>query len=88
MSGETENISSNGVLFQASGQLEVGDSIEYYITLPTAPSPSERLRLRCVGKVTRVLSSSVEGENPHMQVAATMERYEFTRQRIAAKATA
>lgn len=87
MSGETENISSNGVLFQASGLLEVGDSIEYYITLPTAPSPSERLRLRCVGKVTRILSGS-EGENPHMQVAATMERYEFTRQRIAAKATA
>ena len=88
--GETCNISSNGVLFKTDHPIEVGESLEYYVTLPTAPSPNERLRLRCVGKVIRTLSHSLGHPDPdpgHV-LAVTMERYEFMRQRVAAKATA
>ena len=83
ITGETVNISSNGVLFCAECALEEGEPIEYYITLPTAPSPLERLRLHCVGKVVRSAEASVEGSSGVYQIAATMERYEFTRQRMA-----
>jgi len=81
ISGETVNISSSGVLFAADCQLEEGEPIEYYITLPTAPSPQERLRLHCVGKVVRL--DKLMDDSGGMQIAATMERYEFTRQRMA-----
>ena len=95
--GETCNISSNGVLFKTDHPIEVGESLEYYVTLPTAPSPNERLRLRCVGKVIRTLSPSLRSHSaghpspdadPGHVLAVTMERYEFMRQRVAAKATA
>ena len=90
--GETCNISSNGVLFRTDHPIEVGESLEYYVTLPTAPSPNERLRLRCVGKVIRILSHSPGHPSPDLDpghvLAVTMERYEFMRQRVAAKATA
>ncbi len=87
--GETCNISSNGVLFKTDHPIEVGESLEYYVTLPTAPSPNERLRLRCVGKVIRTLDpqSHAFHSSDHV-LAVTMERYEFMRQRVAAKATA
>lgn len=84
--GETCNISSNGVLFKTDHPIDVGESLEYYVTLPTAPSPNERLRLRCVGKVVRVLAEAPESAPDHV-LAVTMERYEFMRQRVAAKAT-
>ena len=88
--GETCNISSNGVLFKTDHPIEVGESLEYYVTLPTAPSPNERLRLRCVGKVIRTLSAGHPSPDldPGHVLAVTMERYEFMRQRVAAKATA
>jgi hypothetical protein len=82
-SGETVNVSSGGVLFETDATVEEGEPIEYYITLPTSPSPVERLRLHCVGKVVR--SAPLEGDSAagRVSIAATMERYEFTRQRMA-----
>ncbi|MBY0508286.1 MAG: PilZ domain-containing protein [Bryobacteraceae bacterium] len=85
--GETCNISSNGVLFKTDHPVEVGESLEYYVTLPTAPSPTERLRLRCVGKVVRIAPTSLLSFDDYA-FGVTMERYEFMRQRVAAKATA
>ena len=85
--GETCNISSNGVLFKTDHPIDVGESLEYYVTLPTAPSPNERLRLRCVGKVVRLSAAEAAAMAPDHVLAVTMERYEFMRQRVAAKAT-
>jgi len=82
--GETVNVSSSGVLFEADTAVEEGEPIEYYITLPTSPSPIERLRLHCVGKVVRSAAVESEGHPGRFSIAATMERYEFTRQRMAA----
>lgn len=72
--GETHNVSSCGVLFTSKMPVEVGSSIEYLITLPKAPGTRADVRLRCVGKVVRSEEQS--------RFAATMERYEFVRQRI------
>ena len=72
--GETRNVSSCGVLFTSKVPVEVGSPIEYLITLPKAPGTRAEVRLRCVGKVVRSEEES--------RFAATMERYEFVRQRI------
>ncbi len=72
--GETRNVSSCGVLFASKIPVEVGMPIEYLITLPKAPGTRSEVRLRCVGKVVRSEEQS--------RFAATMERYEFVRQRL------
>lgn len=83
MGGETRNISSSGVLVCSETVLEPGETVEYYITLPS-PAKNERLRLHCVGKVVRALEPAETEAECHQSVAMTMERYEFTRQRIVA----
>ena len=70
--GETMNLSSAGVLFTAEGELPLGESIEYLITLPRSPGMLKEVRLRCVGKVLR--------EDAKSAFAATLERYEFLRE--------
>lgn len=69
LDGETINISSVGVLFSIEANVELGDSLEYLITLPTSLE-SEIVRIRCLGKVVRIESTDI---------AATLERYEFVR---------
>jgi hypothetical protein len=76
MSGQTTNISSTGVLFTAGRGPELGGPIEYIITLHA------EVNLRCIGKVLR--SEPVRSEHeavPAYQIAATLERYEFVRER-------
>ena len=70
--GETRNVSSSGVLFESSGPLPVGESIEYFITLPKTPGSKLDVRLRCVGRVVREAADSA--------FAATLDRYEFLRE--------
>ena len=70
--GETRNVSSGGVLFTTeSVPVEVGQSIEYLISLPTGGRIGE-VRLRCMGKVVRK-------DEEQQELAATLERYEFVR---------
>jgi len=70
--GETKNLSSVGVFFEAGATLGIGEPVEYMITLPSTPgSGDQRVRLHCLGKVVRL--------SPEAGVAATLERYEFVR---------
>ena len=71
--GETRNVSSCGVLFMSKSPVGIGETIEYLITLPKAPGARVDVRLRCIGTVVRSSAAS--------QFAATMERYEFVRDR-------
>lgn len=71
MLGETRNVSSSGVLFTTEKGVEVGEPIEYFITLPKVTGSKTEVRLRCVGTVLR--------EEPEAKFAATLERYEFVR---------
>lgn len=70
--GHTINLSSSGVLFEAPNAPEVGEIIEYYITLPKTPNIDGEVQLRCMGKVIRHFDR---------YAAATLERYEFVRNR-------
>ena len=69
--GETMNVSSGGILLAGEVDIPIGQSIEYYISLPTG-SKSGDVRLRCMGKVLRK-------NNEMGTLAATLERYEFVR---------
>jgi hypothetical protein len=76
--GETRNLSSGGVLFTVQSQMELGQQIEYCITLPTGSGSDDDVRLRCKGKVVRL--ERPNGDLATTSVAATLERYEFIRQ--------
>ena len=77
--GETKNLSSGGVLFASDTRIEIGEPIEYLITL----APSGEVDLHCLGKVMRLDSAVRNDSEPDkpFEVAATVERYEFIRQR-------
>jgi PilZ domain-containing protein len=68
--GETRNLSSTGVLFRAPLVVELGQHVEYLITLPASGQGAD-VRIRCVGKVIRQANDA--------EFAATLERYEFVR---------
>ena len=68
--GETRNLSSTGVLFRTPFLMELGQHVEYLITLPASEKGSD-VRIRCVGKVIRQANDA--------EFAATLERYEFVR---------
>lgn len=78
--GETRNLSSAGVLFTAAQELEIGAPVEYFITLQDGPKGSTPIRLRCVGKVVRrhQRRGGKQSGKP-VEMAATLERYEFVR---------
>jgi hypothetical protein len=75
--GETRNVSSGGVLFTAGTEIQVGEVIEYLISLPSG----EGTRLRCMGKVVRASPEPGDKLEPgqKVSVAATLERYQFVR---------
>jgi hypothetical protein len=81
LAGTTTNISSSGVLFTADREPDLGGPIEYVIAL-NHEGPQE-VSLRCIGKVLR--SERMDGGQnaaPRgFQIAATLERYEFVRER-------
>jgi hypothetical protein len=66
---ETKNLSSSGVLFRSGAALQLGDVLEYVITLPS-PSQNMAVKLKCKGKVVRRLTG---------EAAATLDRWEFVR---------
>lgn len=69
-SGETQNLSSAGVLMTTGHPVKVGDPVEYLITLPVPGNGDHAVRLHCMGKVVRQEVTAA---------AATLERYEFVR---------
>lgn len=78
--GETRNLSSGGVLFVTDHAVEVGDVIEYIITLPARGRDEEGVKLHCVGKVIRLDRPRGPNAGKHLRaIAATLERYEFVR---------
>jgi hypothetical protein len=74
---QTRDISSGGVCFLSPSDVEVGDRIEYLITLSGNNPP---VRIRCLGKVLRSHPPTAPA-NGHreFEVAVTMERYQFVR---------
>ena len=80
LAGFTKNISSSGVLFTVEREPDLGGPIEYVITLNH--DASQKVNLRCVGKVLRSerLYNAADNRRAY-EIAATLERYEFVRER-------
>ena len=81
LAGRTMNISSTGVLFTAGAEPDLGGPIEYVITL--SHEGRQAVNIRCVGKVVRSerIHHPHDSERRSFQIAATLERYEFIRDR-------
>jgi hypothetical protein len=79
VNGLTKNISSSGVLFTTQREPDLGGPIEYIITLNH--DTSQAVTLRCIGKVLRADRVSFDPGGANFQIAATLERYEFVRER-------
>lgn len=74
--GETCNLSSRGVFFTSDRLIAVGERIEFVIRWPCGNSAEGPMDLYCLGKVLRV----ADGPDPAtFNVAATLDRYAFTR---------
>ena len=80
LAGVTRDISSSGVLFTAQREPDLGGPIEYIITLHR--DVGQPVQLRCIGKIVRSERLS-EDDEVSFAVAATLERYEFVRDRVA-----
>jgi hypothetical protein len=81
LAGLTRNISSSGVLFTTGRGPDLTGPIEYVITL-NQEGP-QAVNIRCIGKVVRAerIETSAMEAVPAYTVAATLERYEFIRER-------
>jgi hypothetical protein len=69
----TRDISYRGLYFLSETKFEVGNPIEFVLTLPPKASTSGEVDIRCFGQVVRVEA----GKNGTIGVAARIERYEF-----------
>jgi hypothetical protein len=75
--GSTENISAAGVYLWVDGELEVGSSIEFEMTIPRdAIAAGSDVQLRCKGRVMRCDPNPEVGRTG---VACVIEGYEFLR---------
>jgi hypothetical protein len=85
LAGFTNNISSSGVMFTTEREPDLGGPIEYVINL-NHEGP-QAVSLRCIGKVLRAdrIGTGEDAEGTNFLIAATLERYEFVRERAAAQ---
>jgi hypothetical protein len=77
--GRTRDVSSGGAYFVVSAPLDMGAPIEFFVTLQGGVSSASKVRLRCLGRITR---SEALGEEGHLGVAATIDRYQFVREAL------
>lgn len=70
--GFTQDLSGRGVFFYTDFQVAEGDAVELTLVMPSEITLTENMRVRCRGRVTRVLP--VERK---LGVAVHLEGYEF-----------
>jgi len=80
LNAQTRDLSYQGLYFLAEADFQVGNEIDFVITLPQQVTQSGEVNIRCQGKIVRVETT----ENGRMGIAAKIARYEF----IPAAATA
>jgi hypothetical protein len=81
LAGCTNNISSGGVLFSTEAEPDFASPIEYVITLTR--DGQQAVSLRCMGRIVRADREEPgrHDASPAYRIAATLERYEFVRER-------
>lgn len=77
--GRTRDVSSGGAYFLLNADVDAGTPIEFFVTLQGGLSSVSKVRLRCLGRVTR---AERMGEEGHLGIAATIDRYQFVRESL------
>jgi len=70
----TRDVSARGAFFYLDLRLAEGTPVELVLTLPAEITLTESIRVRCKGKVVRVVNPSNGGKTG---VAAVIEQYDF-----------
>ena len=71
---ETKDVSSRGVFFYLDTPVKEGSPIEFTLTLPPEITLTDSIRVRCHGKVLRVVDKK-SGEK--VGIAAAIEQFDF-----------
>ena len=71
----TKDVSARGAFFYIDGKLAEGTPVELVLTLPAEITLTENIRVRCKGRVVRVVNGN---DGRKTGVAAVIERYDFT----------
>ena len=79
--GSTQNLSARGALFHTDLQMAEADPMEITLVMPSLITLADSMRVRCRGKVLRVLSS---GQGRGSVVAVQVEKYEYLQETTAA----
>jgi hypothetical protein len=72
--GFTQNLCARGALFHTDLPLSEADAMELTLVMPSEITLAENMRVRCRGKVLRVLTSAVDSRS---LVAVHIEEYEY-----------
>lgn len=70
---QTRDVSYRGLYFLTENNFEIGNEIEFVITLPQQVTQSNDVNIRCLGHIVRVEPTG----NGRTGIAARIERYEF-----------
>jgi len=73
LNAQTRDLSYQGLYFLAEADFQVGNEIDFVITLPQKVTQSGDVHIRCQGKIVRIEPT----ENGRMGIAAKIVRYEF-----------
>lgn len=73
LTAHTRDLSYQGLYFLTEASFEVGNEIDFVITLPQQVTQSTDVNIRCQGKIVRVEPT----ENGRVGIAAKIGRYEF-----------
>ena len=84
LTGKTRDISSHGVYFTVDNKLSTGTRLDLTMILPAEATGGTEVFIRATGRVIRVDTRTVNGEQK-VDVAAILERYEIIRNEAAIK---
>ena len=73
LDAHTRDLSYRGLYFLTDAKFEIGNEIEFVITLPQQMTQAGDVYIRCLGEVVRIEPT----ENGRVGIAAKIARYEF-----------
>ncbi len=73
LDAHTRDLSYRGLYFLTDANFEIGNEIDFVITLPQQVTQSGDVNIRCLGEVVRIEPT----ENGKVGIAAKIARYEF-----------
>lgn len=83
--GFTQDLSGRGALFYTDFDVSPGESVEVTLVMPSEITLTESMRVRCRGKVVRIIPPAVANRRG---VAVQLEGYEFLTEKLASQTAA